>query len=133
MPDHRPQDHGPVYSYRVPVPVNVSRAVSCGGIVHLCGQLHMDGAGNAEDPRDLVAQGEGAMQAALTAMESGFGEVVKVNARFTGDWDEQAWGINVGIRSRYYARPGPASTDIVAPRLEVPGAMIQAGCVAVSD
>ena len=49
-------------SYRVPVPVNVSRAVSCGGIVHLCGQLHMDGTGNAEDPCDLVAQGEGAMR-----------------------------------------------------------------------
>ena len=40
-------------SYRVPVPVNVSRAVSCAGIVHLCGQLHMDGAGNAEDPCDV--------------------------------------------------------------------------------
>ena len=49
-------------SYRVPVPVNVSRAVSCGGIVHLCGQLHMGGAGNAEDPCDIVAQIEGAMR-----------------------------------------------------------------------
>ena len=49
-------------SYRVPVPVNVSRAVSCGGIVHLCGQLHMDSAGNTEDPCDLVAQGEGVMR-----------------------------------------------------------------------
>ena len=72
------------------------------------------------------------MQSALAAMESVFGEVVKVNACFTGDGDERAWGINIGIRSRYYARPGPASTGIVAPRLEVPSAMIQAGCVAVS-
>ena len=28
-------------SYRVPVPVNVSCAVSCGETVHVCGQLHM--------------------------------------------------------------------------------------------
>ena len=122
-------------TYRVPVPVNVSRAVSCAGVVHLCGQLHMDGAGNAEDPRDLAVQTHAAMrhmQAALAAMESGFDEVVKVNARFTGDRDERAWGINVGIRSGYYARPGPASTGVVVPRLEVPGAMLQAGCVAVT-
>ena len=50
-------------SYRVPVPVNVSRAVSCGGIVHLCGQLHMGGAGNDSRTRaTIVAQGEGAMR-----------------------------------------------------------------------
>ena len=122
-------------SYRVPVPVNVSRAVSVGGTVHICGQLHMDGTGKAEDPGDLAAQTHAVMRhmrTALAAMGSGFGDVVKVNARFKGDWDESAWGLNVGIRSDYYGKPGPASTGIVVPRLEVPGAMIQAGCVAVS-
>ena len=42
-------------------------------------------------------------------------------------------GLTLGIRPRYCARPGPASTGIVAPRFEVPGAVIQAGCVEVSD
>ena len=123
-------------SYRVPVPVNVSRAVACGGTVHVCGPLHMDGAGVAQDPGDLAAQTHAAMRhmrAALAAMDGAFDEVVKVNARFTGDWDERVWGLNVGIRSDYYGKPGPASTGIVVSRLEVAGAMIQAGCVAVSD
>ena len=42
-------------------------------------------------------------------------------------------GVGASIRSSCYAMPGPASTGIVAPRLALPGAMIQAGCVAVSD
>ena len=49
-------------SYRVPVPVNVSRAVSCGGTVHICGQLHTDGTGRVQVPGNLVGQTEGAMR-----------------------------------------------------------------------
>ena len=68
-------------SYRVPVPVNVSRAVSCGGIVHLCGQLHMDGAGNSEDPCDLVAQEvPGAMIQAGCVAVSGGVQVAETNS-----------------------------------------------------
>ena len=112
-----------------------TQAVRSGDMTFVGAQLPVDAAGRLVGEGDLAAQTHAAMRhmrAALAAMESGFDEVVRVNARFTGDWDESAWGINVGIRSGYYARPGPASTGIVVPRLEVPGAMIQAGCVAVS-
>ena len=112
-----------------------SQSMRSGDMTFVGAQLPVDASGRLVGEGDLAAQTHAAMrhmQSALATMDSGFGEVVKVNARFTGDWDEQAWGLNVGIRSRYYARPGPASTGIVAPRLEVPGAMIQAGCVAVS-
>lgn len=43
-----------------------------------------------------------------------------------------SWGLNVGIRSDYYGKLGPASTGIVKSRLEVAGAMIQASCIAVA-
>ena len=112
-----------------------SQAIRSGETVFVGAQLPVDGEGRLVGEGDLAAQTHAAMrhmQAALAALDSGFPDVVKVNARFTGDWDESAWGLNVGIRSDYYGRPGPASTGIVAPRLEVPGAMIQAGCVAVS-
>ena len=112
-----------------------SQAIRSGETVFVGAQLPVDSEGRLVGEGDLAAQTHAAMrhmQAALAALDSGFPEVVKVNARFTGDWDESAWGLNVGIRSAYYGRPGPASTGIVAPRLEIPGAMIQAGCVAVS-
>ena len=113
-----------------------SQAIRSGDMVFVGAQLPVDVGGRLVAEGDLVAQTHAAMRhmrAALAAMDSGFDEVVKVNARFTGDWDENAWGRNVGIRSEYYGKPGPASTGIVVPRLEIPGAMIQAGCVAVSD
>ena len=111
------------------------QAIRSGDIVFVGAQLPVDAAGRLVGEGDLAAQTHAAMRhmgAALAAMDSAFAEVVKVNARFTGDWDEGAWGLNVGIRSDYYGKPGPASTGIVVPRLEIPGAMIQAGGVAVS-
>ena len=105
-------------------------------MVFVGAQLPVDARGRLVAEGDLAAQTHAAMRhlrAALSAMDSGFVEVAKVNARFTGDWDESAWGLNVGIRSDYYGKPGPASTGIVFPRLVIPGAMIQAGCVAVSE
>ena len=113
-----------------------SQAIRSGDMAFIGAQLPVDAAGRLVGEGDLAAQTHAAMRhmgAALAAMGSGFDEVVKVNARFTGDWDESAWGLNVGIRSDYYGRPGPASTGIVVPRLEIAGAMIQAGCVAVSE
>lgn len=97
-------------SYRVPVPVNVSRAVSCGGTVHICGQLHTDGTGRVQVPGNLVGQTEGAMR-----------RLYEVFGHAGLDGADMA-----------QLQPGPASTGIVVPRLEIPGAMIQAGCVAVS-
>ena len=105
-------------SYRVPVPVNVSRAVSCAAsprtrigagpradpghrlsaradMVFVGAQLPVDAKGRLVGEGDLAAQTHAAMRhmrAALIATDSGFDEVVKVNARFTGDWDESAWG-----------------------------------------
>ena len=113
-----------------------SQAIRSGEFVFVGAQLPVDRDGKLVGAGDLAAQTHAAMrhmEAALSAMDSAFSEVAKVNARFTGDWDEAAWGLNVGIRSDYYGKPGPASTGIVAPRLEIPGAMIQAGCVAISD
>ena len=111
------------------------QAVRSGAMTFVGAQLPVDVEGRLVGEGDLAAQTHAVMrhmQTALAAMGSGFGEVVKVNARFEGDWKESTWRLNVGIRSDYYGKPGPASTGIVVPRLEVPGAMIQAGCVAVS-
>lgn len=113
-----------------------SQAIRSGEMVFVGAQLPVDRHGALVGEGDLGAQTHAAMrhmQAALSAMDSGFPEVVKVNALFTGDWDQTAWGLNVGIRSDYYGKPGPASTGIVAPRLEIEGAMIQAGCIAIID
>jgi 2-iminobutanoate/2-iminopropanoate deaminase len=113
-----------------------SQAIRSGEMVFVGAQLPVDRSGKLVGEGDLAAQTHAAMrhmQSALSAMDSGFPEVVKVNARFTGDWDPAAWGLNVGIRSDYYGKPGPASTGIIAPCLEIDGAMIQAGCIAIAD
>lgn len=113
-----------------------SQAIRSGEMVFVGAQLPVDARGRLVGEGDLGAQTHAAMRhmrVALSALDSDFPEVVKVNARFTGDWDPEAWGLNVGIRSDYYGKPGPASTGIIAPRLEIEGAMIQAGCIAISD
>ena len=112
-----------------------SQAIRSEELIFVGAQLPVDARGALVHAGDLGGQTHAAMRhmrAALAAMDSGFAEVAKVNARFTGDWDEESWGLNVGIRSDYYGKPGPASTGIVTPRLEIEGAMIQAGCIAVS-
>ncbi len=112
-----------------------SQAIRSEELIFVGAQLPVDASGALVHAGDLGGQTHAAMRhmrAALAAMDSGFAEVAKVNARFTGAWDEESWGLNVGIRSDYYGKPGPASTGIVTPRLEVAGAMIQAGCIAVA-
>ncbi len=113
-----------------------SQAIRSEELIFVGAQLPVDADGALVHAGDLGGQTHAAMghmRDALAAMGSGFPEVAKVNARFTGDWDEESWGLNVGIRSDYYGKPGPASTGIVTPRLEVEGAMIQAGCIAVAS
>jgi enamine deaminase RidA (YjgF/YER057c/UK114 family) len=112
-----------------------SQAVRLEEMIFVGAQLPVDAHGALVHAGDLGGQTHAAMchmRDALAAMGSGFAEVAKVNARFTGDWDEESWGLNVGIRSDYYGKPGPASTGIVTPRLEVADAMIQASCIAVA-
>ena len=112
-----------------------SQAIRSDELIFVGAQLPVDADGALVHAGDLGGQTHAAMRHmrdALAAMGSGFPEVAKVNARFTGDWDEESWGLNVGIRSDYYGKPGPASTGIVTPRLEIDGAMIQAGCIAIA-
>jgi 2-iminobutanoate/2-iminopropanoate deaminase len=113
-----------------------SQAIRSEEMIFVGAQLPVDAGGALVHAGDMGGQTHAAMghmRDALAAMDSGFPEVAKVNARFTGDWDEKLWGLNVGIRSDYYGKPGPASTGIVTPRLEIAGAMIQAGCIAIAD
>ena len=104
-------------SYRVPVPVNVSRAVSCGGTVHVCGQLHMDGAGVAEDPGNLAAQTEGTMRRLYDVFahaELAGADLAQLHAFYRNDGavDEGKYGESLEALVRDGARPAVILTPV---------------------
>jgi len=73
------------------------------------------------------------MLSALGSMGADFSHMTKVNAYFEGHENLADWSVNVGIRSGYYVKPGPASTGIEVSRLSASGALISADCIAVID
>ena len=73
------------------------------------------------------------MKAVLGALGMGFEHMTKVNAYFIARQDLAQWTTNVGIRSSYYVKPGPASTGIENLALSVPDALISVDCIAVDS
>ena len=119
-----------------PSPLPYAQAVRCGDTVFISSQLPVNGGGNASSGADLAEQTHlvmNRMSAALGSVGADFSHMTKVNAYFEGHEDQENWSVNVGIRSGYYAKPGPASTGIEVSRFSAPGTLISADCVAVID
>lgn len=130
---HRHFDAAP---WRWPTPLPYAQAVRIGDYVFLSSQLPLNGDGKVCHPGDISGQTHLVMrhmQAALHAAGADLDDMTKVNAYFEGEHDREDWSLNVGIRSGYYAEPGPASTGIEVARLSTEGALISADCLAVVD
>jgi enamine deaminase RidA (YjgF/YER057c/UK114 family) len=69
----------------------------------------------ADSNLDLVGQTSMIMQgldASLRTAGSGFADVVKLTAHYTGSASEAELHGNMKVRHGYYASPGPASTGL---------------------
>lgn len=123
-------------SGRWPNQLPYAQAVRCGDTVFVSSQLPLNGDGGVTHPGDIAAQTHQVMDhmlSALGSMGADFSHMTKVNAYFEGHENLADWSVNVGIRSGYYVKPGPASTGIEVSRLSASGALISADCIAVID
>jgi enamine deaminase RidA (YjgF/YER057c/UK114 family) len=113
-----------------------SQAVRCADTVFVSSQLPINGDGRVSHLGDIAGQTHLVMRHMASALESvgaNFSHMTKVNAYFEGHENQEDWSVNVGIRSGYYVKPGPASTGIEVTRLSAEGALISADCVAIID
>ena len=128
-----PRQHVTV-PWRWPEPMVYSQGIRCGDVVFVGAQLPVSEDATLLHPDNLGDQTHlvmNHMQTVLLALDVDFEHLTKVNAYFTAEQDLARWSVNVGIRSDYYVKPGPASTGIENRALSVPGAMISADCIAV--
>ncbi|MDH3475287.1 MAG: Rid family hydrolase [Rhodospirillales bacterium] len=58
-------------SWRMPIPIRVSRAVRVGDLLFTCGQVDLDGHGRPQHPGDLLAQSARAMAHLYAVLEQG--------------------------------------------------------------
>lgn len=122
--------------WRWPRPICYSQGIRCGDLVFVGAQLPVSSDAKLMHAEDLGAQTHLAMshmREVLSTLDVGFEHMTKVNAYFTAEQDIEQWSLNVGIRSGYYVKPGPASTGIENRALSVPGAMISVDCIAVAE
>lgn len=119
-----------------PAPLCYSQGIRCGDSVFVGAQFAVSSDAKLCHVGDLAAQTHQSMvnmKAVLGALGMGFEHMTKVNAYFIARQDLAQWTTNVGIRSSYYVKPGPASTGIENLALSVPDALISVDCIAVDS
>jgi enamine deaminase RidA (YjgF/YER057c/UK114 family) len=111
-----------------------TKAVACGELVFVGGQLALDGAGQALHPGDLNEQTRLCMartRAALAAFGLGLDHMVKQTSFYLGAANAQDIVTNQTLRSGSYTEPAGASTGVPLAAFAVPGAMVSVDTVAM--
>jgi enamine deaminase RidA (YjgF/YER057c/UK114 family) len=105
------------------------QGLKCGGKIFIGGRM------SALPEGDLVGQTKLVMaeiDSTLGALGAGFADLVKVNTFYVGGVGDGRLHENLNVRSGYFRRPGPASTGIVVPALDLAGAEICVEVVAMA-
>ena len=109
------------------LPPPFSRALQCGEMIYVSGQISADASGIVLDPSGLVPQTHTVMGTIRTLL-AGFGlsmdEVIKVNTYYKTGGTAEDLNANLRIRSACFTEPGPATTGISLPALTDPGVAI---------
>jgi 2-iminobutanoate/2-iminopropanoate deaminase len=111
-----------------------TKAVACGDLVFVSGQLPLDERGCALHPGDLGAQTTLCMErtrAALAAYGLGLDHMVKQTSFYLGDADPADIVTNQRLRSSSYREPAGASTGVPLADFGVAGAMVSIDTVAM--
>jgi enamine deaminase RidA (YjgF/YER057c/UK114 family) len=102
-------------------------------LIFVGGQLPVDEQGVVLYAGDVEAQTRlvmGRLEAELECSGATFADLVKVNVHYVGGPRPEDLHRNLAVRSRFYAPPGPASTGVPVPCLQLPGASILVEAVA---
>jgi len=113
-----------------------SHGTSCGGLIHVGGQVSLDIRADVIDPGDMVAQTRTAMaNVARVLAEYGatLDDVVKVTTYYQGSASAEALHQNLLVRSGSFTDPGPATTGVPMPALVYPDMVIEIEVTALLD
>jgi len=108
-------------------PAPFSRALQCGEMIYVSGQVSTDATGMVLDADALVPQTHtvmGQIRSLLAEFGLSMDEVVKVNAFFKSGGTAEELNDNLRVRSACFTEPGPATTGISLPALADQGLMI---------
>lgn len=108
----------------------------CGRMIHVGGQVSLNGRGGVIDPDDMPAQTRRSMDyiaSALVELGAGLDDVVKVTAFYQGGASAEALHENLAIRSGSFTEPGPASTGVPIPYLAYEDMLIEIEVTAMVD
>jgi enamine deaminase RidA (YjgF/YER057c/UK114 family) len=121
---------------RLPCPVRLAAVASTvprPELTFLCGQLPLDErglvllAGDSDGQTRLVMR---RLQSALHRCGATIADLIKVTVHYVGGPNPEDLHRNLGLRSRLYAPPGPASTGVPVPHLTPPAASIVVEAIA---
>ncbi len=103
-------------------------------IIFVDGCLPVDERGGVQHPGDVEAQTKLVMSAVereLRWHDAALADLVRVNVHYVGGPTPEDLHRNLDVRSQLYVSPGPASTGVPVPELQLPGAMIRIEAIAV--
>jgi enamine deaminase RidA (YjgF/YER057c/UK114 family) len=121
---------------RPPVPWSFPGAVKCGDKLFIGAQWPFDADGHVASPDDVETQTRQAMNTMgdlLALAGLSFRHVVKASTHYRGGPSPEDLHANMGVRNRYYARPGPASTGIPLPAFDARGQTLVLDAFAMTD
>lgn len=112
-----------------------TKAVGCGALVFVSGQLALDARGAALHAGDLNAQTRLCMErtrAALAAFGLDLDHMVRQNSFYLGAADPKDIVANQTLRSSFYCEPAGASTGVPLTDFGIPGVMVSVDTVAMT-
>ncbi len=110
--------------------------LKCHDMIFLGGQVSLDTTGSAVNPFDMRAQAAQAMVhigSILRELGAGYDDICKLTTVYAGPPGRDALAENQRIRAAFFAKPGPATTDVALPVLAYPGMIIEIDAFAMAE
>jgi len=141
VPIYRCADSGPIVA-GIPLPqlpcrVRVSAIaaeVPPPDIIFVGARLPVDECGQVQHPSDVEAQTRLVMSRIghqLRGQDASLADLVKVTVHYVGGPRPEDLHRNLDVRSQLYVPPGPASTGVPVPELQLPGETILIEAIAI--
>lgn len=121
-------------SWRMPIPVRVSRAVRVGGRLFTCGQVDLDSEGRAQNPGDLLAQSARTLDHLYGVLaEGGFGpdDLAQLHVFYRNDGSHDETAYRAALSDLLRGGPAPVMLLTPLPTLFYSGVEVEIDAVAL--
>lgn len=124
-----PRTHAwPEAHWSWPIHLPFMHGVHSGDLIFEGGQVSLNPQGHVLHPGDMTVQSKTSMEnvgRVLVELGATYADIVKINTFYVGGARGDDLHANVGVRSRYFDRPGPASTGVPLEYLAYPEMVIE--------